>query len=58
MVETKERKPEPGDILIYPKDFDRFVIDEKGNSIPVKTDVEAKILSLLLEIKNKLEEKR
>lgn len=56
---TKEKKPEAGDILIYSKEkeFDRFVIDEEGISIPVKTAAESKILSLLIKIFKKLDKK-
>ncbi|HUW43427.1 MAG TPA: hypothetical protein VMV95_00485 [Bacillota bacterium] len=45
-------KPKAGDILSYTKEFDSYVLDEKGNRIPCKNLAEAKMLSLLFEIKS------
>jgi len=44
----KERKL--GKIREYPQGYTFTVEDENGNEIPCNTEVEAKILSLLLEM--------
>lgn len=54
--DTKEVKT--GDLLTYTKEVDIYVVDEKGNRLLCneenKNMVQAKILSLLLEIKEKI----
>lgn len=53
----KKKEPKIGDIVSYTKEIDTGVIDEEGNRIPCKDIAQAKMLSLLLSISQKLEEK-
>ncbi|MBA7490696.1 hypothetical protein ES702_01237 [subsurface metagenome] len=46
-----EEKPKSGDMINYSKEVDYGVVDEDGNRIPCSSLAEAKILSLLLELK-------
>ena len=46
-----EGKPKSGDMINYSKEVDYGVVDEDGNRIPCSSLAEAKILSLLLEIR-------
>jgi len=58
--DTKELKT--GDILSYAREVDTYVIDEKGNKLLCneenKNMIQAKTLSLLFEIKERLEKKK
>lgn len=49
--EPTEEQPTAGDMINFSKEIDYGVVDEEGNRIPCKSFVEAKILSLLLEMK-------
>lgn len=49
----KERIPTQGDMVNYTKEVDYGVLDEDGNRISCSSIAEAKILSLLFELKNK-----
>lgn len=55
---NKKRKPKVGDILNYTKEVDVYVLDEEGNRILCKDMKEAKVLSLLFEIKQMLIKKK
>jgi len=50
--EKNINKQKAGEILSYTKEYDSYVLDEEGNRIPCKNLAEAKMLSLLFEIKS------
>lgn len=58
----KIAKPKVGDVLNYTREVDTYVIDEEGNRVLCneenKNMIQAKILSLLFEIKQMLEKKK
>jgi len=59
MAEEEKSKEEPqaGDLINFTKEIDFGVMDDEGNRIQCKDIATAKTLSLLFEIKAKLEEK-
>lgn len=50
-VRKEEPKEKAGEIMQYAKDIGFFVIDENGEKIPCENFESAKIISLLIEIK-------